>query len=205
MILTCGLTVLADSSVAKHAVSADAWTMVSALSAAVAAVAAWRATANALRSDRAQMHLRKAEKLGGYYEKMVAEPIMHVLDGLKHKASELTAPAVVDITKLCDVDAAQTAVRSRVQRLIDDFDAEFQALRDVVTTVIGAWGDLKCNAELRAELENLEDTVKQEMAMLALDQQDPDVRRVIVRGTARFYATIMKHDPTLGALATIKS
>ena len=184
--------------------SGDTQALVSTIAAAVAAIAALCSTAMALWFHRDQGRFRRADKLGRYYERIVTSPVMHALESLKGSTSDLITPAVDDITKLCEENAAQTAVRTRVKKLIDDFDTQFQTLRDIVATVIGSWEDKECNNALRAELENLEDTVKREMETLALDQAKSDARKVVVEGMARFYAAIMKHDPSLKILRAKK-
>ena len=173
----------------------DVYELVSAISTAVATVAALASTAMALWFYRDQKRAASVDRLSRYYDKMVATPIMEALDALKECTNDLTGSAAEEITKMCQVNASQPAVRTRVLKLIDDFEKELSRLRDIVTTVIGSWGDGECNNALRGEFEELEDSVKKEIAKLAMDQVGPDPRRVIVESTARFYAAILKHDP----------
>lgn len=173
----------------------DIYEVITAIFTAVAGLAALASTFMALWFYRDQKRSSRSERLSRYYDKMIATPVMQALDVLKMRTSELVGPAVEDITKLCEVDAGQNAVRSRVKKLVEDFDKEFRTLREIVSTVIGAWKDSNCNNALRRELESLEDSVKDEMARLAMDQTIPDPRKAVVAATARFYAAILAHDP----------
>jgi len=188
---------LADSSVAISSSHGDVQQLVSTISAAVAAAMAFAAVITAVLFERAQRKARLADKLAQFYDRIITAPIMQHLQSLKQEVMELLEPATAEIKRLCEVDAAQTAVRSRVKLLIEEFGRAYEPLKDIVSTVIGSWDDTECNNALRQELEDLEDRLVEEMEKLAMNEQAPDPRKVLILGTARFYAIIVRHDPSL--------
>jgi NAD-dependent DNA ligase len=194
------LSALADTSgtvkPAQSIVAPGTLQLIATVAAAVAALSAWRSTANALR-------FKKADKQERYYERIVASPIMAALEELKKIALPLIGPAIIEIGKLCSDDASQTAVRTRVKKLTEEVQASLQGLKDAVATTIAAWFDERCNTALWTELERLEDALVIEAEKLAMDQTKPDMRKVLLDGVAHFHVTLIENDLSLRTLGGV--